>query len=332
MTGRHRSRRPVVVKAHAKINLDLRILGRRDDGYHELRTVLQTLALHDTLTFSSSDGPFELRCAAEAVPRDRTNLIWRAADAFWSAAGGAGEARGVTVTLEKRIPVQGGLGGGSTDAAATLVGLSRLWGLDGVTGVVPGFSRARLKAGATTSRTSSGTRVDRVHLVEIAAKLGADVPFFLCGGTALALGRGDEVYPLSEIPRHSVALLVPAFGVSTVDAYAWYDAAQTSQTSHGSVRTPLFDPKMLDRAQLLNDFGPVVEARHPLVRTLRERLLTLGATVAELSGSGSTVFGLFGSETRAKAAVRACRDLPCTGLVTHTISRREIHTSRSFGL
>ncbi|MBI1873517.1 MAG: 4-(cytidine 5'-diphospho)-2-C-methyl-D-erythritol kinase [Acidobacteria bacterium] len=289
----------IVVRAHAKINLDLRILGRRADGYHELRTVLQTLELHDTLTLSSSDQAFELRSEAEGVPGDRTNLIWRAADALWSAAGRPGEARGATVTLAKRIPVRSGLGGGSADAAAALMGLSRVWRLT----MAPG------------------------RLSWVAAKLGADVPFFLCGGTALGLGRGDEVYPLAEMPRSHVALLVPTVGIATTEAYAWYDESRTGQTTNAEPAvgsSPPFTRRLLDRARLQNDFTPAVEARHPIVKTLRERLAASGAFVAALSGSGSAVFGLFGSEARAKAAVRTCRDLRCTGLVTRTISRREL--------
>jgi 4-diphosphocytidyl-2-C-methyl-D-erythritol kinase len=293
-----RTKKRIIVRAHAKINLDLRILGRRGDGYHELRTILQTLELHDTLSCSSSDRAFELRCDVEGVPGDRTNLIWRAADALWSAAGRPGEARGATVALAKRIPLQGGLGGGSADAAATLVGLSRVWRLT----------------------------MDPARLFAVAAQLGADVPFFLCGGTVLGLGRGDELYPLSEIARHHVALLVPGFGVGTAEAYAWYDGSRPGQAPNAEptgVSSPRFDSNALDHARLRNDFTPVVEARHPIVKTLRERLWASGATVAALSGSGSAVFGLFGSAARAKAAVRACRDLPCTGLVTRTINRRE---------
>ena len=151
------------VRAHAKINLDLRVLGTRADGFHELRTVFQSIALHDTLTCVSRPGPFAIECEADGLPLGHTNLIWRAADRLWRALRRTGEARDVVVTLDKRIPQQAGLGGGSANAAAALVALSRLW----------------------------RTEVRAEQLTDIAATLGADVPFFLAGGTALGLGRGD---------------------------------------------------------------------------------------------------------------------------------------------
>jgi 4-diphosphocytidyl-2-C-methyl-D-erythritol kinase len=175
----------VTARAHAKINLDLRVLGSRVDGFHELRTVFQAVALHDTVTCTPAEGPFAITCDSAGVPLDRTNLVWKAADALWRALRRTGPVRDVTVHLEKRIPLQAGLGGGSADAAATLVALARLW-------QVP---------------------VRSSQLTDVAAPLGADVPFFLSGGTALGLGRGDEVYPLADLPRHWVVLLIPGFGV-----------------------------------------------------------------------------------------------------------------------
>src|SRR5215208_6301021 len=118
---------PLVVRAHAKINLDLRIVGRRDDGYHDLRTIFQSLALHDQLVFQRRRGAFTIESADPDMPTDATNLVWRAAQALWSADGRAGPVRGLGVTIHKRIPSQAGLGGGSSDAAATLAALNRLW-------------------------------------------------------------------------------------------------------------------------------------------------------------------------------------------------------------
>ena len=154
-------RRRVEVVARAKINLDLRVLGHRPDRFHELRTVLQSIALHDTLSFVAQKGPFSLTCHAPEVPLDRSNLIWRAATVLWQGLGREGEPRDVAVTMRKRIPVQAGLGGGSSDAAAALVALGRLWGV----------------------------RPTRAERAAMASRIGADVPFFLWGGTALGLGR-----------------------------------------------------------------------------------------------------------------------------------------------
>ena len=172
---------PLVARAHAKINLDLRIVGRREDGYHDLRTMFQSLALHDRLVFRRTRGAFVIESAAADMPTDASNLVWRAAQALWSASGRADEVRGVHVTIDKRIPSQAGLGGGSSDAAAALVALNELW-------------RARFDAG---------------DLARLGASLGADVPYFLLGGTALGLGRGEMLYPLPDVPSMGVLVVKP---------------------------------------------------------------------------------------------------------------------------
>lgn len=280
------ARRQIVqVRAHAKVNLHLRILGRRPDGYHDIRTVLQTLALHDTLRFEPFDGPFEVRCAHVGVPRGRDNLVWLAAEAVWRALGRSRDPDGVRVTLEKRIPLQSGLGGGSADAAATLIGLLTLW-------------RASLSRSTVT---------------DLAAALGADVPFFLWGGTALGLDRGDTIYPLADAQPCWVTILVPALGVSTKEAYRWYDEA-------------LVTPGPLEPSaplRLDNDFEAVVAARHPVIADLKRSLLEAGAGAAGLSGSGSAVVGLFESEPRARRAARAApAETLAARIVTRTIGRR----------
>jgi len=159
----------IVTRAHAKVNLDLRVLGTRPDGFHELRTVFQTIELHDTLTIEARPGPFALDCETPGVPLDASNLVWKAAARLWTALGRPDAPIDTRVVLDKAIPMQAGLGGGSADAAAALVSLGRLWG-----GATPALLR------------------------EIAADLGADVAFFLSGGTALGLGRGEEIYPLVD--------------------------------------------------------------------------------------------------------------------------------------
>src|SRR5436190_3731376 len=187
----------LTVLATAKINLDLRIVGRRPDGFHELRTIFQSLALHDVLTVRAARGPFRLEGSAPGVPLDRSNLVWRAAAAAWEAAGKRGPVQGVTIALEKRVPVAAGLGGGSSDAAAALMGVNRV-----------------LRLGLTAG-----------DLHRVAAELGSDVPFFLVGGTALGLGRGEDLFPLPDVPPHHVVLARPPFGVNTADAYRWFSEA-----------------------------------------------------------------------------------------------------------
>ena len=272
----------ITLPAFAKINLSLRVTGVRADGFHGVETILQAIDLSDRVTCARRRGPFEIRCDMPGVPTDSTNLAWKAADALWKAAGRDGEPRDAVITLQKNIPTQAGLGGGSSNAAAALRALRKLWKLP--------------------------VADEEVHAV--AARLGSDVPFFLVGGTALGLGRGDEIYPLEQLPRHWVVLAIPPFGVATQDAYRWYDAAPQKRgrvrfSSTGGVedRTrPLFH-----HVRFANDLeAPVIE-RHPEIGQLKQRFTDCGAIMAAMSGSGSTVFGVFASGTAAKAAARALK-------------------------
>lgn len=289
----------ISIPAFAKINLDLRILGVRPDGYHDLRTVFQTLELHDTITITPRKGPLEIACNDPDVPLDRRNLVWKAASLLWrSATGRAGAPRDLHIALDKRIPAQAGLGGGSSDAAAMLTALVDIWQLD----------------------------VDGPTLSRLAARLGADVPFFLAGGTALGLGRGDDIYPLAELPRMHVVIVRPGFGVSTVEAYQWFDAeARTRRREPAPRPVPAEWPAWT--ATLRNDLEPPVTRHHPTIGRLKHGLLEAGAVMAAMSGSGSAVFGLF---ERADAARRTAADLARPGwrvACTRTLSRAE-HLAR----
>ena len=269
--------RPLAIRAFAKVNLDLRVLSQRPDGYHEIRTIFQTLALHDTLSFKPARAGFELRAAGEPVPAGSQNIVWRAARAVWEATGRRGEPQGVSIRLVKRIPVQAGLGGGSSDAAAALVAFDRLW-------------RAGLSGAA---------------LFELAAGLGSDVPFFLLCGAAMGTGRGEVLVPLPDLPSRHVVLARPAAGVSTVEAYAWLDADTGRTTPPGQRLTVSWPPGAVAVA---NDFEPVVSRRLPEVQSLRHALIDQGAELAMMSGSGSAVFGLFVRERAAKQAASRLRE------------------------
>ena len=288
------STRPVTVRAHAKINLDLRVLGTRPDGFHELRTVFQALALHDTIECVPRPGPFAIECETAGVPLDRSNLVWRAAESLWRSLRREGPVKDMLVRLHKRIPLQGGLGGGSTDAAATLAALAHAW-------------RVALRPN---------------QFVDVAATLGADVPFFLSGGTALGLGRGDEIYPLADLPRHWVVLLIPGFGVASVDAYSWYDAER--DTGHGSmVREAQYVPGPWPSraAQMINDLEAPIARHHPEIEQMKTAMRRAGALAAAMSGSGSTVFGLF---QKRKDAVLAVERLSGSGwrvILTESLGR-----------
>jgi 4-diphosphocytidyl-2-C-methyl-D-erythritol kinase len=286
----------LILPAFAKINLDLRVLGVRPDGFHDLRTVFQSLAIHDVITFTRRAGSFAIESDDATLPVDRRNLIWKAASLLWRTVGrGRGDVpRGVLVGLGKRVPTAAGLGGGSADAAMTLLALTRLWDLD----------------------------VDAPTLSRLAARLGADVPFFLVGGTALGLGRGDDIYPLIDLPRTYVVVVRPQFGVSSGDAYSWYD-----QEPRRPGREPILrqmPASWPDWARSMrNDLESAVTRHHPTIARIKAALLEAGATFAAMSGSGSAVFGLF---ERPDAAKRSSNDLARPGwqvLCTRTLSRSE---------
>ena len=270
----------VRVSAYAKINLSLRVLGVRPDGYHELRTIFQSIALHDTLTARIRRGPFALHCDDPACPADETNLVWRAAERVWAASGRRGTMRGVEVRLAKRIPLQAGLGGGSSDAAAALRVFGSLW------------------------------RVNQPSLRDIAATLGADVPYFLEGGTVLGLDRGDLLYPLLDHPAAWVTLVVPPFGVSTADAYRWWDEVRGSDVGR-ALSGPAFE----------NDLQRPVAAHHPEIARIVSALQKAGAFHAAMSGSGSAVFGLFGRRPAAERATRVLQKKGVRALLTRTVNR-----------
>lgn len=291
----HMKRAPTLtVRAHAKVNLDLRVLGIRADGYHELRTVFQSIELHDTLVCAERPGPLVLKCRTPGIPLDAENLIWKAAAALWTALGRSGEVRDTTISIDKRIPVQAGLGGGSADAAAALAALGRLWG------------------GAPLSL-----------LREVGTGIGADVPFFLAGGTALGLGRGEEIYPLVDLPPHWIVIARPPFGVSTAEAYAWYDEDRAAGLREVQELQLLPVPWPSRAAQMINDLEPPVLRRHPEIGPLKAQLKEAGAVAAAMSGSGSAVFGLFRSRPAAERAVRPLSKNGARASVTRTLSRAE---------
>jgi len=295
--------RTVVVRPTAKINLTLRVGPPRADGFHDVRTLLQSIGLSDTLTVSARRGPFALSCRAPGVPSDESNLVWRAAKALWTAAGRDGDARDAHVRLDKSIPHEAGLGGGSADAAAALSALNVVWEL----------------------------KQSRKELHRIAAGLGADVPFFLMGGAALGTGKGDELYPVDDVARLGVVVVKPSFGISTADAYRWVDedraaglpalATERSREVHVGWET---DPLVLS-----NDLEAPVARRHPEILEIIESLYREGAMAAAMTGSGSAVFGLF-SETVAPRAARNLQRPDWLVSVTRTLTRRE--SGRRIGL
>ncbi len=293
--------RTLILNPSAKINLTLHVGPKRSDGYHDLRTLLQSITLHDTLTFSPRRGPFALACRTPGVPSDRSNLVWRAAEALWKAMGRDGEPRDAHIKLQKAIPSQAGLGGGSADAAAALVGLNTLW----------------------------AARQSRRDLMRLGATLGSDIPFFFQGGTALGVDRGQELYPVDDVEQMGVVIIKPSFGVATAEAYGWLDADRAAGVPDRTHSAAVEVGWPSGPLPLSNDLMGAVERRHPVIREMVEACLSNGATGAQMSGSGSAVFGLF-PESVASRAARKLKRPDWLVLVARTQSRRE--AARRMGL
>jgi 4-diphosphocytidyl-2-C-methyl-D-erythritol kinase len=253
--------RRLQVSAAAKVNLALEILRRRPDGYHEIATVMHAVDLSDRLVLEDSDT-LEVRTSTPGVPCDERNLAYRAAAALRDA---AGVARGARITLDKRIPVAAGLGGGSTDAAATLVGLNRLWGL----------------------------RWPAAGLGALAIGLGMDVPFFLRGGAALATGRGERLAPLSSASL-GLVLVNPRFAVSTAEMYGRVTPAMYSDGGHARNAARALQSHGAGRvaASLYNGLEAAARGAYPQIGQMQAALLAAGALGTAMSGSGPTVFGV----------------------------------------
>ena len=264
----------VILEAPAKINLCLRVIRRREDGYHEIESLFQPLELCDRLVLGPTQRPgVSLDCPGSDLPCDRRNLAFRAAELFLEEIG-AGS--GLSITLHKRIPIAAGLGGGSSDAAAVLKGADRLFG--------GGLSPERL--------------------ARLALNLGADVPFFVQGGPAWARGVGEVLTP-AALPKFHYVLVNPPFGVSAGWAYGALRKPLTLDRGLAkfSCRKAVYDGlEDLAREELVNDLEAVVAKAHPLVSRIREELVSAGAALAMMSGSGPTVFGLFGGAEEAEAA------------------------------
>jgi 4-diphosphocytidyl-2-C-methyl-D-erythritol kinase len=243
------------MKAYAKINWALRVTGKRPDGFHNIETLFQTISLHDELTFERADS-LSLTCDDPTIPIDETNLAVRAAKAI-----------GATprIHLQKRIPAGGGLGGGSSDAAAVLREFHR-------------------------------------EDPQIALSLGSDVPFFLEGGTAYATGRGEILTPLRRVAPVPLLILIPAERVLTAQAYGML--RRFSPPLGLDRYRAMIDDDLLDHAtELINDFEEAIFARFPHLHALKTRLYELGAAWAGMSGSGSTIVGAFRSQAGRDAAV-----------------------------
>jgi len=274
----------ISLEAFAKVNRSLVVFGRRPDGYHEIDTLFETIDLSDEIRFEE-DRSLSLSVDGIDIPGDGENLVVRAAHALSKR---AGVVHGSRIHLSKRIPVGAGLGGGSADAAATLLGLNALWRL--------GLTAEELRP--------------------VAAAVGSDVAFFLYGGRARGTGRGERIEPLPDRNSESLVLFLPPFGMATPEVYRALDA--------GPAPDPL--PPRVDSSAMpdRNDLEAAAERLRPELSSLRSALVSHGAVSARLSGSGSAVYGLFRSEREARAAAAALGTREgARALVTRTLSRAD---------
>jgi 4-diphosphocytidyl-2-C-methyl-D-erythritol kinase len=316
---------PITVRSFAKINIGLRIGAKRPDGFHDLYTVYQTIALHDTLRVDVQKGVgIEIRCKNPEVPTHETNTCYRIAD---RALRSLKQRSKIIITIDKQLPVQGGLGGGSSNAVATLFALERL-----------------LKH-----------ELDPEERLRVSSEVGSDLPLFLLGGTVLGVGRGEEVLPLADQPTTWCVVLTPTAMVATAQAFADWDelagdsseraltssvlsakmstfsralyiwlrptAGVPTKKSGGRAESPLLD---LVRAGIENDFERVVFPQHPELRDLKRALEREGARYSSLSGSGSVLYGLFDDQEQAERAAKRItetKDVPA--FATRTLTRAE---------
>lgn len=280
----------IKLDAHAKINLALDICGLRDDGYHNVHMIMQSIELCDTIELEKTNGGIELCGSGVSVPYDETNLAHRAAALFFSESEISG---GVRINIFKRIPVCAGLGGGSADAAGVLCGLNDLY----------------------------GKPLDTQRLMKIGAKLGADIPFCILGGTAVAEGIGDILTPVAKFGEYSTVIVKPPVGVST--AWAYGALAENADDNHPDISAAV---SAIERGSF-DDFCPncqnvfekSVFERYPQIGDIKQKLLSLGADCAAMSGSGAAVFGIFKDESSAQDACKYFEKIYKEVFLTKTI-------------
>jgi len=267
----------------AKVNLHLAVLRRREDGYHDIATLMQKISLCDEMTFSLTKGKIAIKCPGSSLPQDEGNIVYRAARACFSR---LAYDKGVAITIKKTIPIAAGLGGGSSNAATTLVTLNEML----------------------------GNRLNKDELLKIGKELGADVPFFIFGKTAWAFGIGELLKEAENIPPLWFVLINPCFAVSTKTVYESLNLRLTKDPINYSIPRFRIGNNLIEG--LKNDLEEVTLNLHPLLNQLKKDMISCGAVGALMSGSGPTVFGIFETE---KQALKAKEELTTRGLGTWAI-------------
>ncbi len=267
-------------KAYAKINLGLDVTGKRDDGYHIVRMIMQNVDLYDTLVFEDNDsGEIHLTASSDKIPTDDRNLICKVARQLRET---YGVSKGADIHLEKRIPVAAGMAGGSTDGAAAYVALNELWGLG----------------------------LDKKKLCELAVKLGADIPYCIIGGTALAEGIGEELTTIADMPDCYILIAKPAIDVSTGWVYTELDSKEiVEHPDIDGIRRAIEDGDLNKMCELIgNVLEPVTAGKYSEIGEIESIMENNGAIRAFMTGSGPTVFGIYADEAKAKDSFNAVKE------------------------
>lgn len=262
-------------QAYAKLNLTLEILGKRSDGYHDLRSVMQQISLCDDIEIDVGTGEdWKLECSQENIPQDSSNLAWKAAGVFYKSLGK--DPQGLTIRINKRIPSQAGLAGGSADAAAVLKALN----------------------------VHEGEPFSEQELADLGAKVGSDVPFCVFGGTAMVTGRGETVELLTPMTECFYCIAMPDFAMSTADVYAAFDKEGSSRCPDSETMARAMEGGDLVRIAgfVSNAMEPIVAAQHPRIFEMKAAMLDSGALGTSMTGSGSAVYGIFDSFDMAAVA------------------------------
>ncbi|CAA9382164.1 MAG: 4-diphosphocytidyl-2-C-methyl-D-erythritol kinase [uncultured Pyrinomonadaceae bacterium] len=286
----------------AKINLFLRVFGKRADGFHEICTIFQTVSLCDYLTFSEAQA-ITLTCSDDKIPIDDENLIVKAAKVLRE---NYAVKKGAKIHLEKHIPAPGGLGGGSSNAAVALLALVRLWNIT----------------------------VSFEELRAIGKTLGSDVPFFFSGGTALGTGRGTEIFPLEDFGENYILIAALKIDISTGKAFARLSAPDLTNKSSKSILQICraeANSLYLRQTALTNDFERVIFEIEPRIGKIKEKLFSCGAKRSLLSGSGASVFGIFETDEERRNALELLQEENCRVFPVETISRLAYHNFLGFG-
>jgi 4-diphosphocytidyl-2-C-methyl-D-erythritol kinase len=280
----------ISLNAHAKINLSLDVLSKREDGYHNLQMIMQTIQLHDTISIQEIPSGVEIKCAAPYVPNNSSNIAYKAAEAMINK---YKLDAGVSIVIDKKIPVAAGLAGGSTDAAAVIKGINTLFKLG----------------------------IEQNELMLLGKTIGADVPYCIMGGTALAEGIGEKLTTLKKLRNIPIILIKPKIGVSTAWVYKSLDLDKVTERPNTEMLISALEKRDIKfvAESMRNVLESVTLVKYPIIAKIKKDLIRKGALGSMMSGSGPTVFGIFEDKEKAKNAYNILRKSKHDCFLTHTV-------------